>query len=260
MIESLSIGASGMHAQQTQIDVIANNLANVNTMGFKKSRVDFEDLLYREMTCSQGSSLPGLNIDRPIGSGVGISSTGKVFTTGEVKSTERALDLAIQGEGFFELILPDNNYAYTRNGAMRIDQDGYLASADGYRLSGLIQVPNDAEEILIQSDGQVLAQVANDSELVEIGSMDLVKFVNAAGLTPVGDNLYQASENSGDAYYGIPGEDGFGAVRQGFLEASNVNLVEEMTQMMLAQRTYEINSKVVQASDELLGIINNLRR
>jgi flagellar basal-body rod protein FlgG len=260
MIESLSIGASGMHAQQSQIDVIANNLANVNTMGFKKSRVDFEDLMYREMGRTQGSALPGLDLERPVGSGVGVSSTGKIFTTGEVKSTERSLDLAIQGKGFFEVVLPDNSYAYTRNGAMRIDRDGYLASADGYRLSGLIQVPNDAEEIVIQSDGQVLAQVVDESDLVEIGSIDLISFVNDGGLNPLGDNLYQPSENSGDAYYGIPGEEGFGSVQQGFLEASNVNLVEEMTQMMLAQRTYEINSKVVQASDELLSIVNNLRR
>jgi flagellar basal-body rod protein FlgG len=260
MIESLSIGASGMQAQQTQIDVIANNLANVNTMGFKKSRVDFEDLMYREMARTRSNLLPNFDIARPIGVGVGVSSTGKVFTSGEVKKTERSLDLAIQGEGFLEVLLPDNSYAYTRNGSMRIDQDGYLATADGYRLSGLIQVPNDAEDIAIQSDGSVLAQVADQDELVAIGSLDLIRFVNAGGLSPVGDNLYLPSENSGDGYYGIPGEEGFGSVQQGYLEASNVNLVEEMTQLVLAQRAYEINSKVVQAADELLGIVNNLRR
>jgi flagellar basal-body rod protein FlgG len=260
MIESLSIGASGMQAQQTQIDVIANNLANINTMGFKKSRVDFEDLMYREMARTRTSMLPIYDTRRPIGVGVGVSSTGKVFTGGEVKKTERSLDMAIQGEGFFEVALPDNSYAYTRNGAMRIDRDGYLATADGYRLSGLIQVPGDAEEIAVQSDGSVLAQVADQDELVEIGSLDLVRFVNAGGLSPVGDNLYLPSERSGDGYYGIPGEEGFGTVQQGYLEASNVNLVEEMTQLVLAQRAYEINSKVVQAADELLGIVNNLRR
>ncbi|MCU7815192.1 MAG: flagellar basal-body rod protein FlgG [Candidatus Thiodiazotropha sp. (ex Rostrolucina anterorostrata)] len=260
MIESLSIGASGMQAQQTQIDVIANNLANINTMGFKKSRVDFEDLMYREMARTRSSLLPTFDHARPVGVGVGVSSTGKVFTSGEVKKTDRSLDLAIQGEGFFEVMLPDNSYAYTRNGAMRIDRNGYLATADGYRLSGLIQVPSDAEDIAIQSDGSVLAQVADKDELVEIGSMDLVRFVNDGGLSPVGDNLYLPSENSGDGYYGIPGEEGFGNVQQGYLEASNVNLVEEMTQLVLAQRAYEINSKVVQAADELLGIVNNLRR
>lgn len=260
MIESLSIGASGMQAQQTQIDVIANNLANINTMGFKKSRVDFEDLMYREMARTRSSLLPTFDHARPVGVGVGVSSTGKVFTSGEVKKTDRSLDLAIQGEGFFEVLLPDNSYAYTRNGAMRIDRNGYLATADGYRLSGLIQVPSDAEDIAIQSDGSVLAQVADQDELVEIGSMDLVRFVNDGGLSPVGDNLYLPSENSGDGYYGIPGEEGFGNVQQGYLEASNVNLVEEMTQLVLAQRAYEINSKVVQAADELLGIVNNLRR
>ncbi len=260
MIESLSIGASGMQAQQTQIDVIANNLANINTMGFKKSRVDFEDLMYREMARSGRSLLPGFDNAKSMGVGVGISSTGKVFSSGEVKKTDRALDLAIQGEGFFEVVLPDNSYAYTRNGALRIDRDGYLATADGYRLSGLIQVPSDAEDIAVRSDGGVLAQVAGQDELVEIGSLDLIRFVNAGGLSPVGDNLYLPSENSGDGYYGIPGEEGFGSVQQGYLEASNVNLVEEMTQLVLAQRAYEINSKVVQAADELLGIVNNLRR
>ncbi|MES9989991.1 MAG: flagellar basal-body rod protein FlgG [Candidatus Thiodiazotropha endolucinida] len=260
MIESLSIGASGMQAQQTQIDVIANNLANVNTMGFKKSRVDFEDLMYKEMARNRSNLLPTFDLARPVGVGVGVSSTGKVFTSGEVKKTDRSLDLAIQGEGFFEVVLPDNSYAYTRNGAMRIDRDGYLATADGYRLSGLIQVPSDAEDIAIQNDGSVMAQVADQNELVEIGSLDLIRFVNAGGLNPAGDNLYLPSENSGDGYYGIPGEEGFGSVQQGYLEASNVNLVEEMTQLVLAQRAYEINSKVVQAADELLSIVNNLRR
>ncbi|MES9938929.1 MAG: flagellar basal-body rod protein FlgG [Candidatus Thiodiazotropha sp. 6PLUC2] len=260
MIESLSIGASGMQAQQIQIDVIANNLANSNTMGFKKSRVDFEDLMYREMGITRSNLLGTSDIEHPVGVGVGIASTGKIFTTGEVKMTERTLDLAIQGEGFFEVALPDNSYAYTRNGALRIDQDGYLATADGYRLSGSIQVPNDTEDLAIQSNGSVLAQVADQDELVEIGNLDLVRFVNSGGLNPVGDNLYIPSENSGDGYYGIPGEEGFGSVKQGFLEASNVNLVEEMTQLVMAQRAYEINSKVVQASDELLSIVNNLRR
>ncbi|ODB85646.1 flagellar basal-body rod protein FlgG [Candidatus Thiodiazotropha endoloripes] len=260
MIESLSIGASGMHAQQTHIDVIANNLANVNTMGFKKSRVDFEDLMYKEMVRTANNGIPGKNSNKPLGVGVGISSTGKIFTTGEVKKTDRTLDMAIQGEGFFEVLLPDNSYAYTRNGVMRIDQDGYLSTSDGYRLSGMVQIPNDAEDLLFQADGKVYAQVSNSDDLLEIGALDLIRFVNASGLTPVGDNLYQPSDNSGDGYYGIPGEDGFGLIQQGFLETSNVDLVEEMTQLVLAQRAYEINSKVVQASDELLGIVNNLRR
>jgi flagellar basal-body rod protein FlgG len=156
--------------------------------------------------------------------------------------------------------MPDNSFAYTRNGAMRIDRDGYLATVDGYRLSGLIQIPNDTEDLLVQTDGIVMAQVADQEELVELGSLDLIRFVNPGGLTPVGDNLYRASENSGDGYYGIPGEEGFGQLEQGYLEASNVNLVEEMTQLVLAQRAYEINAKVVQAADELLSLINNLRR
>lgn len=259
MIESLNIGASGMHAQQLHIDVIANNLANSNTMGYKKSRVEFEDLMYREMVRG-GNLINSPTIDKPVGVGAAIASTGKIFTTGDAKKTERSLDLAIQGDGFFEVMLPDNSYAYTRSGALQIDQDGYLTNTDGYQLSGLIQVPNDAEELLIEPDGRVLAQVSGDSELVELGSLELAKFVSAAGLTPLGDNLYIPSDKSGDALYSIPGEDGTGTLNQGFLEASNVNMVEELTNLILAQRAYEINSKVVQAADELMSIVNNLRR
>ncbi|HHJ13917.1 MAG TPA: flagellar basal-body rod protein FlgG [Gammaproteobacteria bacterium] len=259
MIESLNIGASGMHAQQLHIDVIANNLANSNTMGYKKSRVEFEDLMYREMVRA-GGLIASPALERPMGTGAAIASTNKIFTTGDVKKTERSLDVAIQGDGFFEVLLPDNSYAYTRSGALQIDPDGYLTTADGYQLSGLIQVPGDTEELLIGRDGRVLAQVSGDSELVELGTIELARFVSAAGLTPLGDNLYIPTDNSGDALYAIPGEDGAGTLNQGFLEASNVNLVEELTNLILAQRAYEINSKVVQASDDLLGIINNLRR
>ncbi len=259
MIESLTIGASGMHAQQLHIDTIANNLANSNTMGYKKSRVEFEDLMYREMVRGNGL-ITSPTLDKPMGVGAAIASTSKIFTTGDAKQTERSLDLAIQGDGFFEVTLPDNSYAYTRSGAFQIDKDGYLTNADGYQLSARVQISNDTEEILIEADGRVLAQVAGSSDLVEMGSLELARFVNPAGLTPQGDNLYIPSDKSGDALYNIPGEDGAGTLSQGFLEASNVNLVEELTNLILAQRAYEINSKVVQASDELLSIVNNLRR
>lgn len=259
MIESMSIGASGMHAQQLHIDVIANNLANSNTMGFKKSRVDFEDLMYRELVRNE-NFMATPDISKPVGAGAAIASTNKMFTTGEAKKTERDLDLAIQGDGFFEIVLPDNSYAYTRSGSFQLDQDGMLTNQDGYPLSVMVQVPSDTEDLLIKPDGRILAQVTGESDLIELGQIELAKFVNSSALNPVGDNLYRPSEQSGDALYSVPGDEGVGDLQQGFLEASNVNLVEELTNLIMAQRAYEINSKVVQASDEVLNIANNLRR
>ena len=259
MSESLYIAASGMHAQQLNIDVIANNLANVNTTGFKKSRVDFEDLMYREI--SKANGLVGDEQNKnAIGVGSGIAGTSKVFSMGEVKKTERPLDLAVLGDGFFEVVLPDGSYGYTRSGAFRINSDGYISNSDGYVVSPLVQIPNDAEQVLIQPDGTVKALVAGEDSLVEIGRFEMAEFVNPSGLNPVGNNLYLPTQQSGDAIYHTPGEEGAGTIEQGFLETSNVKLVEELTNLVLAQRAYEINSKVVQASDEMLSIVNNLRR
>ena len=259
MTDSLYIAASGMHAQQTNLDVIANNLANINTMGFKKSRVDFEDLMYREIARANG--LVGDQSNRnPAGVGTGIASTSKVFTVGDVKKTERNLDVMVQGNGFFEVLMPDGEYGYTRNGSFQVDKDGMLVTPDGYVLSSMIQLPDNMEDIVINTDGTVKVKVVGEDQLSEIGKIELAKFVNSAGLQPIGDNTYLPSEQSGNAIYTTPGEDGVGMLTQGFLETSNVKMVEELTNMVLAQRAYEINSKVIQASDEMLGIINNLRR
>jgi len=259
MSESLYIAASGMHAQQLNIDVIANNLANVNTTGFKKSRVDFEDLMYREVSKTNGLIGDQQN-KHAVGVGSGIAGTSKVFSEGEVKKTESPLDLAVLGEGFFEVVMPDGSYGYTRSGSFRINSDGYISNSDGYVVSPLVQIPNDAEQVLIQPDGTVKVQVAGEDGLVEIGQFEMAKFVNPSGLNPIGSNLYLPTQDSGDAIYQTPGEEGVGTVQQGFLETSNVKLVEELTNLVLAQRAYEINSKVVQASDEMLSIVNNLRR
>lgn len=252
MIDSLYIAATGMHAHQTEIDVIAHNLANVNTMGFKKNQVKFEDLVYQVQR----------DIDHIAGSGRGahVASSNKNFASGDLKQTGQPLDIAIRGEGFFEVVLPDGRSAYTRNGSLQKNQEGYLATPEGYILSAMIQIPSGIEEMVVQADGHVLARGPEDQEPQELGRIDLAQFSNSAALTASGENLYLANQASGEASMQAPGESGAGLLAQGFTEGSNVKLVEELTALILAQRAYEINSKVVQASDEMLGIINNLRR
>lgn len=255
-MESLYIAASGMHAQQTNLDVVANNLANVNTPGFKKSRVDFEDLVYRAVQSSQNPEQRA----HALGLGAAISTTAKVFTPGDLKKTDRSLDLGIQGYGFFEVTLPDNTHAYSRSGSFQVDRDGYLVTSDGHQINPSIQIPSDSQEVLFAKDGTVFAKVPGENAPIEIGQLELANFSNSSGLNPIGSNLYLANEASGNPQYSKPSEDGTGGIAQGFLEASNVQLVEELTNMIMAQRAFEMNSKVVQASDEMLGIINNLRR
>lgn len=258
MIDSLYIGATGMNAQQLNIDTVANNLANVNTPGFKRSRVDFEDLVYRAAISTSvitGETSPSL-----IGTGTAVAGMAKIFSGGDVKKTGEPLDLAINGQGFFEILMPDGSMAYTRNGAFRLDAEGFVATQDGYRLSAQLQVPPDAQQVRIERDGRAFARLPGDAAETEIGHLDMANFPNPAGLTAHGDNLYTSSEQSGPASIGPPTEAGIGSIEQGFLESSNVRLIDEMINLILAQRAYEINAKVVQASDELLGISNNLHR
>lgn len=259
MLDSLYIGATGMHAQQMNIDAISNNLANVNTNGFKKSRVDFEDLMYRSVASSNDLIGSADNTFR-FGTGAAVSGTSKVFTAGDLKKTGGPLDFAIRGQGFFEVVLPTGDFAYTRSGALEVNRDGMLATSDGNRLSASIQVPPDATSLTIDADGRVQANVTGESKPVEIGQLEIANFTNPEGMTPLGDNLYTATQKSGDAIRGTPGDNGLGTIAQGFLETSNVNLVDEMINLVLAQRAYEINSKVVQASDEMMSITNNLYR
>ncbi|MBI3900288.1 MAG: flagellar basal-body rod protein FlgG [Gammaproteobacteria bacterium] len=256
MIDSLYIGATGMQAQQMNIDTVANNLANVNTAGFKRNRVEFEDLLYRTMDASKSDNA---NAARS-GMGTAIASSGKVFTVGELKKTEQPLDLAIRGQGFFEVTLPDGTLGYTRYGALQLNADGALVTHDGHPLSNSIQVPSDATAIVVEADGRVLANVPGQTQPIDIGQIELANFVSANNLKPVGDNLYLATEGSGEALRSQPGQNGVGNLAQGFIESSNVKLIDEMINLIVAQRAYEINSKVVQASDELLSISNNLFR
>ncbi len=257
MIESLYIGATGLHAQKTQIDVISNNLANVATPGFKKDRVGFQDLLYANSNTTNGinnNSLP------KVGYGISIGSTEKIFDLGELKKTDRVLDIAIRGKGFFEVSLPNGDSAYTKAGSLNINADGMLATTNGYQLTSNIQIPADATSIVIREDGEVYVKVPDQDEFLSIGQLELADFVNQSALNPMGENLYTQTEKSGTAFFGTAGENGLGKLAQGFIEVSNVELVEEMTNLVVAQRAYEVNSKIIQAADQMLSIANDLRR
>lgn len=259
MINSLYIGATGMQAQQLNVDAIANNLANVNTTGYKKSRVSFEDLIYRQVA-------PGMRVEDgdtalvAMGLGTFVSSNAKSFLAGEIKQTESPLDFAIRGNGFFEVALPDGTSAYTRHGAFRVTSEGLLGTQAGYPLRQQIQIPPEALEVVVDAAGKVSARLPNEKNLVELGQLELSSFTNPQGLDPIGENLYTAGQLAGQPRISKPGEDGNGAIAQGYLESSNVKLAEEMVNLVLAQRAYELNAKIIQTSDEMLGISNNLRR
>ena len=262
MFDALYISATGMQAQQLNVDTIANNLANVNTTGFKKSKISFTDLMVREA----GRMVPSqeetgiLGGGSRLGAGVGIASTSKLFDMGDLKKTESAFDIAIQGEGFLEVTMPDGSSAYTRGGTFKINREGLLATSGGFPLKPNLAIPDNAQNMQIESDGRVRIQVAGQATPVELGQLELVRFTSPSGLMAQGDNLYRSSPNSGEAISGKAAEDGMGSVAQGFLEGSNVKLTEEMVSLMVAQRVYEANVKVMQASDEMLGMINCLRK
>jgi flagellar basal-body rod protein FlgG len=259
MLDSLYIAATGMHAQQLNVDTIANNLANVNTTAYKRSRVSFEDLLYRESARGSGALL-GTEPSARFGGGVGIVDTTKSFAVGDLRKTDGPLDLAIRGAGFLEVLLPDGSRAYTRSGTLQANREGTLVTGEGHVVMPAMQLPQEATEVAIDAAGNVTAKVPGEARAVEVGQLELARFVNPAGLTALGNNLYVATEKSGDALHGKPGGEGFGTVAQGFLEGSNVRLVDELIGLVLAQRAFEVNAKAVQASDELLGMVNNLRR
>lgn len=259
MNDSLYIAATGMHMQQKSVDTIANNLANVNTPGFKKGRVSFEDMVSREVSrAARGDDVQaGQNLWQ--GRGVGIFSLSQVFTAGDLKKTDSAMDVAIKGEGFFEVVDVDGTPAYSRGGTLSVDKDGFLATADGHVFKPAIHVGNDAREVTLSTDGRVMVS-RDKGETSEAGRIELARFSDTTGLLSLGGNLYKPSERSGDAIYGKPGDDGLGTVAQGFVESSNVKLIEEMVDLMVAQRAYESSVKVIQASDEMLGMSNNLRK
>lgn len=263
MIRSMFTAATGMIAQQMNIDAIAHNLANVNTTGFKKSRVNFQDLLYETIKPAGSETQAGTTIPEGIqvGHGVRPSAIAKVFTSGAAIQTGNSLDMMIEGDGFFQVEMPDGTIAYTRDGSFKINQEGVIMTADGYPLTPGITIPTDAELVSIGSDGTISARVPGDNTPQNLGTLQLVRFSNPAGLDArLGRNLLLETQASGPANAGEPGLDGVGTVAQGFLENSNVQVVEEILQMIIAQRAYEANSRVIQTSDDMLQTANNVRR
>lgn len=260
MMRSLWASATGMRAQQLNVDVIANNLANVNTTGFKRSQALFQDLLYERMRTPGASSGNGANIPTGIQLGLGthLVSVAKIFTPGKPQQTGNEMDVWIEGDGFFKVLKPDGTEAYTGDGAFRLNVDGQMVSADGYRLDGVDTISVEATAVAIAPDGTVSETVNGTTS--SKGQIKLFRFVNPAGLLSEGSNLYLPSSASGDAQEGAAGENGFGALRQGYLEMSNVEVVTEMVNLIVAQRAYEVNTKAIQASDEMLQQANNLRR
>ncbi len=262
MIRSLRTSALGMAAQQLTLDVIANNLANVNTTGFKRSSVEFQDILYETIVSGAGEG--GQGWERPaeiqVGHGNRAVSTFRSFAQGATAETGNPLDLAIQGDGFFQVQRPNGEFAYTRDGAFRLNSDGFIVTTTGLRLGSELSLPRDTDRINIGQDGIVSVLLSGDSTPEEIGQLELVRFVNPAGLEAIGGNLYVETVASGAPTVGFAGEESFGTVIQGFLEKSNVDVVQEMINMIVAQRAYEINSKAVKTADEMLAVANNIRR
>lgn len=261
MIRSLWTAGTGMVAQQANLDVISNNLANVNTTGFKKSRTDFQDLMYQTMRQPGASSGPDTQLPTgiQIGHGVRQVATQKMYGDGNFQNTGNPFDVAIEGDGFFQITMPDGNIAYTRDGAFKKDSQGRLTTSEGYPLEPQITIPEKSTNLTISSDGRV--SVKNSAGATEeIGQLTIARFINPAGLESIGRNLVKETEASGTASVGNPGEDGAGTLVNQYLEMSNVQVVEEMVNMIVAQRAYEVNSKAVQTSDDMLERAANLKR
>jgi len=258
MNQALWIAKTGLDAQQTRMAVISNNLANTNTTGFKRDRASFEDLLYQTVrqpggATSEQTQLPtGLST----GTGVRVAATAKEFAQGNLNQTGNALDVAINGRGFFEVLMPDGSTAYTRDGGFQVNAQGELVTNAGYPVQPGLQLPEGAQSVTVGADGTVSVQVAGQAEAVQVGQLTLSDFVNPAGLQAKGENLYAETGASGPAQSGAPGQGGVGTLVQGSLEGSNVNVVEELVDMIETQRAYEVNSKMVQATDEMLRNAN----
>jgi flagellar basal-body rod protein FlgG len=262
MNRALRTAATGMMAQQLNVDTIAHNLANVNTTGFKKSRPEFQDLMYQTLRASGTSVNP--NIQQPlelqVGNGSVAVGTQRSFLQGDAQPTKNPMDLAIQGEGFFQVRRADNTVAYTRDGTFKISADGRLVTAEGYQVDPGISFASDTTNVTVSRDGTIEATTVENSVPTKVGQMELAKFVNPAGLRSVGNNLYVETPASGPPLLGVAASEGLGEIMQGYLESSNVDVVEEMVSMITAQRAYEINSKTIKTVEEMLTIANNVKR
>jgi len=262
MIRALKTAATGMLAQQLNVDNIANNLANINTTGFKRSKVEFQDLFYQATKASGSVSRQGTQNPAALEIGYGSVpvATQRIFSQGEIVPTSNPLDLALSGDGFFKVLLADGTNAYTRDGSFKISGDGRIVTTDGEPIDPEISIPEGTTEIIIARNGAVSIRVGEDSAAQDIGQIETVRFINPAGLKAIGRNLLTATVASGDPVAATPGLEGSGEVYQGYLETSNVEIVEEMVNMIVAQRAYEINSKAIKTSDEMLAVVNNLAR
>jgi flagellar basal-body rod protein FlgG len=258
-MESLWVAKTGLEAQQTRMAVVSQNLANVNTTGFKRGRAIFEDLLYQNvvqaggLTSQQTEAPTGLNL----GTGVRVVATDKQFDQGNLITTSNPFDIAVQGRGFFEILLPDGNQAYTRDGTFQLDADGQLVTSSGYTLQPSITIPPGAQSATIGVDGVVSVVLPGSADPVQVGTLQIADFVNPAGLQPRGENLFVETVASGPPQPGTPGLNGLGSVVQGALETSNVNVVGELVNMIETQRAYEMNSKAISTSDQMLQYLNN---
>jgi flagellar basal-body rod protein FlgG len=260
MLRALYSSATGMETQQTNLDIIANNLANVNTTGFKKYKVEFQDLLYETKKSAGADQGSGNQVPTgvQIGHGAQVASTSKIFTQGELTQTGSQLDLAIQGDGFFEVQMPDGTLAFTRDGGFKVDSQGRVVTGGGMVVQGGFQpIPAGTTAVNVSTNGQVTLTGANGNTSFRI---QVVRFTNPGGLDSLGQNLYRQTTASGQPEMGNPGENSFGQIQQGYLEMSNVKVVEEMVNLIMAQRAYEVNAKSVQAADEMMQMSNNLRR
>ena len=262
MIRALFSAASGMYAQQLNVDTIANNLANVNTTGYKKSTVEFQDLIYQTLRQSGTSGLAGIVVptELQVGHGVRPVAVQKNFSQGSPKATENPLDVAIMGNGFFQITQPDGTIAYSRDGTFKLNNEGSMVTSDGFYLEPEISLPVDTTSVSISNDGTVSVLVVGSVEPQDVGQIELGKFINPGGLKNIGQNLFLPTEASGEPILGTPGTEGFGQVNQGYLETSNVKVVEEMVNMIVAQRAYELNSKSIRTSEEMLQMANNIKR
>ena len=262
MIRSLFTGATGMQAQSLNVDVISNNIANVNTTGYKKSRAEFQDLLYQTIRTPGGTSSEGnvFPAGMQVGLGVRPAAIVKSFTQGDFITTGNSLDLVIEGEGFFQITRPDGTIAYTRAGAFKLDNNGRIVNADGLPLEPAITLPSDTVSITVSQDGVVSILQGSNTTPTTIGTIEISRFINPAGLLAIGKNLFLQTDASGDPITGQPGLEGRGTMQQGFLENSNVNVVEELANLIIAQRAFDTNSKSVQTSDEMLQTTIALKR
>jgi flagellar basal-body rod protein FlgG len=261
-MRSLDIAATGMLAQQRNVEVVSNNLANMNTTAFQRRRTEFHDLIYQDLrrvgtTSSDAGTIVPTGVQ--IGLGVKLAAVYRIHEQGNLEATDNTLDLAIQGKGFFQIQLPDGTTAYSRDGTFQLNGTGLVVTHDGYQVQPGITIPSNAIDVTVNNSGQIQVKIEGQTALSTVGQLQIATFLNDAGLEAIGDNLYKETPASGAATTGNPASTGFGSILQGFLETSNVNAVEEISNLISAQRAYEMNSKVIQTSDEMLGTLTALR-